>query len=138
MYTGLYIIVGITSVLLVILILSFIGPEQSESPFWQKIQAIRSVMDTVCYWFINFTAAGSLLLGIVVTVKNQFSERASTPLGPLLVGALLVILIAASIGSIAGERNRGELCECSGKCNECKIKCRSNPNYYGVKNHRVS
>ena len=135
MYTGLYIIVGITAFLLVILLLSFLGPEQGGSPFWQKIQKIRAVMDFVSYWFINITAIGSFLLGLFTVLYNNLSENsAAVNTGYVLGTAVLGILIALSVRSIARSQSNGERCECTGNCAQCKIKCRSNPNYYGIQN----
>ena len=137
MYTGLYIIVGITAFLLIILLLSFLGPEQGGSTFWQKIQKIRAVMDFVSYWFINITAIGSILLGLFTVLYNNLSKNsAAVNTGYVIGTAVLGILIALSVRSIARSQSDGGRCECNGKCAECRIQCRSNPNYYGIQNSR--
>ncbi len=49
-----------------------------------------------------------------------------------VAGVLFVIIIAAfCVFKMIESRKRGELCECIGDCEKCKIKCRNNPLYYG-------
>ena len=92
-------------------------------------------MDFVSYWFINITAIGSFLLGLFTVLYNNLSENsAAVNTGYVLGTAVLGILIALSVRSISRSQSDGERCECTGKCNECRIRCRSNPNYYGIQN----
>ena len=53
---------------------------------------------------------------------------ASFDIAVLLIIALLAMIC---IRSIRKEFRKGELCECTGNCNHCRIQCRSNPNFYG-------
>ena len=53
---------------------------------------------------------------------------ASFDIAVLLIIALLAMIC---IRSIRKEFRKGELCECTGNCNHCRIPCRSNPNFYG-------
>ena len=39
-----------------VMILSFIGPESSEAPFWKLIIRIRRIMDSICYSLFNLIA----------------------------------------------------------------------------------
>lgn len=43
---GLYGIMALTACVAAIVILSFIGPEKSEKPFWIAIQKIRSILNS--------------------------------------------------------------------------------------------
>ncbi len=133
MYTGLYVIVGITCVLLTVVILSFLGPEQGGSGFWQTVQKIRAVMDSVCYGFMNFCAVSSILIGIFSVLKSWLSKsETAIPFGSLLAVGTVCILIAVAARSILKSQSRGELCECTGNCSTCRIRCRTNPSYYGI------
>ena len=46
---------------------------------------------------------------------------------------ILAMFIVNSVYSLWEEHKKGILCECVGDCSKCKIKCRSNVNYYGTK-----
>lgn len=48
----------------------------------------------------------------------------------LLTVLLLAVILCVS--SILWHRRQGELCDCSGDCGNCKIRCRSNVKYYGM------
>lgn len=48
----------------------------------------------------------------------------------LLILLLLAVLLCVS--SIVWHRRQGELCDCPGDCENCKIQCRSNVKYYGL------
>ena len=45
---------------------------------------------------------------------------------------LLVLTAVLCLSSILWHRRQGELCECPGDCEHCKIQCRSNVKYYGL------
>lgn len=64
MSTGLLLLVFILIVISILLILSFIGPEDRKSGFWYYVQKIRKGMDFVSYWFINIFAIGSILVAV--------------------------------------------------------------------------
>ncbi|MBR2806058.1 MAG: hypothetical protein IKE18_04675 [Oscillospiraceae bacterium] len=49
-----------------ILMLSFVGPEHSESAFWKTIHSVRKGMDLISYWFFNAMAA--LTVGIAIYI----------------------------------------------------------------------
>ena len=63
--TGLYIMMGLVAAAAVIVLLSFIGPEKSDKPFWIKVQKMRSVLDKISYWIICAIAIGTILIVIV-------------------------------------------------------------------------
>ena len=48
----------------------------------------------------------------------------------LLVLVLLVVILCVS--SILWHYRQGELCDCPGDCENCRIQCRSNVKYYGT------
>ena len=136
---GLYIIMGVSAVLLFVVILSFIGPEHSEKRFWQIVQRIRAVIDKVSYYVICTISVGMLGLvavAIVSSLIENYKENQS------VVGVIVSIAIIAVIGMIVficirnliRERKKGIRCECIGDCSKCKIQCQSNPNYYGIQN----
>lgn len=50
----------------------------------------------------------------------------------ILLLVLLGLVIALCVSSILWHRRQGELCECPGDCENCKIQCRSNVKYYGT------
>ncbi|MBQ8960146.1 MAG: hypothetical protein IJ071_02890 [Ruminococcus sp.] len=53
--------------------------------------------------------------------------------GIIIVSAIILLFVIDSIYRIWEEHRRGILCECCGDCAKCKIKCRSNVNYYGIR-----
>lgn len=53
-------------VLTVFMILSFVAPEKSESGFWNTINKIRKVMDTVCYWMLNAFGILTIVLAVLL------------------------------------------------------------------------
>ena len=65
-----YIFITIVLFLALILLLSFIGPENKKSGFWNVIQTIRKWMDAAGYWFFNACAVGTILLVLVYAAMN--------------------------------------------------------------------
>ena len=53
-------------------------------------------------------------------------------LSTILITAVIVFLVMLCIRNLVKEHQRGERCECIGDCSKCKIRCQSNPNYYGI------
>ena len=53
-----------------------------------------------------------------------------------MINLLLCILLAAvvilCVSSILWHRRQGELCDCPGDCENCRIQCQSNVKYYGT------
>jgi hypothetical protein len=53
-----------------------------------------------------------------------------------MINVLLCVLLAAvvilCVSSILWHRRQGELCDCPGDCENCRIQCRSNVKYYGT------
>jgi len=70
MGTGFYIFIFIIFLLAMVLILSFIGPEDRKTGFWALIRRIRAGMDAVGYWFFNACAVGTIILVIVYAVLH--------------------------------------------------------------------
>lgn len=135
--TALYIILAVTAVLLCVVILSFLGPEQSERRFWQAVQKLRAIIDKVSYAVICALSIGFLglmLWSMVSSLVENYQENLS------VIGVLVSVLIILALGllvffgvrSLRKERKKGTLCACSGDCSTCKIQCRTNPNYYGI------
>lgn len=54
-------------------------------------------------------------------------------IGTIIAAVLIALLAAVCAGFIHRDFAEGNLCDCSGECASCRIKCRSNPNYYGKK-----
>ena len=52
-------------------------------------------------------------------------------LGTVAAILFIIIIAAFSVLKIIQSRKKGELCECIGDCEKCKIQCRNNPLYYG-------
>ena len=46
----------------------------------------------------------------------------------LLLGAVVILCVS----SVLWHHRQGELCDCPGDCENCRIKCRSNEKYYGL------
>ena len=46
--------------------------------------------------------------------------------------ALLVLVVILCVSSGLWHRRQGELCDCPGDCEHCRIRCRSNEKYYGL------
>ena len=61
---GLIIVMTICSLLLLVVILSFLGPEDRQSGFWYVIQRIKHYSDLFWYWFYT-VAAGCAVFGSV-------------------------------------------------------------------------
>ena len=50
----------------------------------------------------------------------------------LLLCVLLAAVIALCVSSILWHFRQGELCDCPGDCDNCRIQCQSNVKYYGT------
>ena len=50
----------------------------------------------------------------------------------LLLCVLLAAVIALCVSSILWHLRQGELCDCPGDCENCRIQCQSNVKYYGT------
>ena len=59
-------LIAVIAAVTAILILSFAGPEHSESRFWRTVHSVRRGMDFVSYWFFNAMAV--LTVGIAIYV----------------------------------------------------------------------
>lgn len=134
---ALYFILAGTAILLAFVLLSFLGPEHSEKPFWQKVQKIRAVIDLVSYYIICGLSAGFLgliALAIIKSLVENYQQNRNAV--GLIVSAgfipLIGLLVYFCIRSLRKEHDAGVRCECIGDCSKCKIQCRSNPNYYGI------
>ena len=53
-----------------------------------------------------------------------------------MINILLCVLLAAAVilcvSSILWHLRQGELCDCPGDCENCRIQCQSNVKYYGT------
>ena len=53
-----------------------------------------------------------------------------------MINVLLCVLLAAVVilclSSLLWHRRQGELCDCPGDCDNCRIQCQSNVKYYGT------
>ena len=53
-----------------------------------------------------------------------------------MINVLLCVLLAAvvilCVSSVLWHRRQGELCDCPGDCDNCRIQCQSNVKYYGT------
>lgn len=67
---GLYVFLGVISVLTAFVFLSFLGPEKSEKPFWIAVQRIRAVLDRISYGIICAVAVGCLALAAVSIARS--------------------------------------------------------------------
>ena len=52
-------------------------------------------------------------------------------LGTVAGVMFVIIIVAFCVFKIVETRKKGELCDCIGDCEKCKIQCRNNPLYYG-------
>ncbi len=50
----------------------------------------------------------------------------------LLLCVLLAAVIVLCVSSILWHLRQGELCDCPGDCDNCRIQCQSNVKYYGT------
>lgn len=50
----------------------------------------------------------------------------------VVIAALVMFPALLGIRSLIKVFRGTEKCECSGDCGKCRIKCRSNPNFYGI------
>ena len=117
--------------LLTVLILSFLGPENSENRFWIFTQKTRRIMDAVCYWFMTAMGIITLLFGIYSSIAESISTGKLNLSTAIILTVLCLICFECGI-SIRKEQKKGILCDCSGDCTNCKIQCRSNSKYYGL------
>lgn len=119
--------------LFVLFVLDIIGPDakKDEPVFWKIIHLYRKTLDLIAYWIFNIAAiftAGAMVVYCVYTLI----KRGAGGIGTVAVLAALSIMVFLATRSMIRSRKRGELCDCTGKCDSCRIKCRSNPKYYGV------
>ena len=125
-----HIIMSMVFSAVLIMILSFIGPEHSENRFWQTVQKAGHILDQICWWFFNLSAvlAGG---GLVFVIIREMIRKHSSA-GTVCMVILLSLAVILSLRSLIKEHQRGELCECTGDFGHCRIQCMSNPNYYGL------
>jgi hypothetical protein len=50
----------------------------------------------------------------------------------ILLCVLLVSIVVLCVSSILWHHRQGELCDCPGDCENCRIQCQSNVKYYGT------
>ena len=50
----------------------------------------------------------------------------------ILICIVLAAVVVLCVSSILWHLRQGELCDCPGDCDNCKIKCQSNVKYYGT------
>ena len=134
---ALYIVLSVIGALLLFTFVSFLGPEKSENPFWQKVQKIRKIIDKVSYYTICAIAIAGLGFGVVAMIVSLIENyHKNHNVTGLLVSIALIgligFLIYLSIRKLVREHKNNIRCECIGDCSRCKIQCRSNPNYYGT------
>ena len=133
MTSGLWTLLLLVGAAMTIVILSFIGPEHSEKPFWRVIQRMRAVLDRICYLFISALAAGTLLLCAVMAGKGIYESWVTDSFwSTLLITLGIALLLFFCIRSMIREHKSGILCDCTGDCSNCRIQCMTNPNYYGL------
>ena len=61
-------LIAVIAAVTAILILSFAGPEHSESRFWRTVHSVRRGMDFVSYWFFNAMAVLTIVIAVYVLV----------------------------------------------------------------------
>jgi len=133
--TALFILLAVTTVLLCVVILSFLGPEQSERRFWQAVQKLRAIIDKVSYAVICALSIGFLglmLWSMVSSLVENYQENRSVigVLASVLIMLALGLLVFFGVRSLRKERKKGTLFASGGDCSTCKTQCRTNPNYY--------
>lgn len=50
----------------------------------------------------------------------------------VLLCVLLAVVVILCVSSILWHHRQGELCDCPGDCEHCRIQCQSNVKYYGT------
>ena len=50
----------------------------------------------------------------------------------ILLCVLLAAVVILCVSSILWHLRQGELCDCAGDCENCRIQCQSNVKYYGT------
>ena len=63
--TGLYIVMGVTAVVAVIVVLSFVGPEKAKSHFGLLCKKIRTILDRDSYWIICAIAVSCIAATLI-------------------------------------------------------------------------
>ena len=122
-----------------VLILSFLGPEKSRSSFWIIIQKMRSLLDLFCYGVFCAFAGLSLFLAVMYGINRLIARWTGTGEGASVYAATISAILFTMVFLILGIRSfrkqyhEGELCDCTGDCEHCTIRCRSNPAFYGLK-----
>lgn len=118
-----------------VVILSFITPQHSQSSFWQAVHRVRDALDKIVYYAMCTMAVCCVcvpvLWGILSAIGKSAGESISTVISNFAVMAVIILLVGICIHNLIREHKRGEHCECCGDCERCKIKCTSNPKYYG-------
>ena len=56
----------------------------------------------------------------------------ANPAATVLLALIVLGLVAVAVSSIVHEVRMGVLCDCTGDCPTCKIRCQTNEKYYGV------
>ena len=118
---------GIFGIVLILFLLSVFAPNNNTNPFWTFIRKIRTGMDRFSWWFLNGALVvcfgGSALYGLIKLYGA----------GTVIVSLVLIMLVIKAVYSLYSDHKAGIRCECTGDCAHCRIQCRSNPNYYGIR-----
>ena len=70
--TGLYLLMEFVTIVGIIVFLSFVGPEESDEPFWKVIHKTRDVLDAGSYWIICGIAISSIAIVLVQILIRIF------------------------------------------------------------------
>ena len=98
---GLYVMTGIVIAILIIVLLSFLGPEESEKGFWKTISIIRKMMDDFSYFLFNlfaFLGIGKAISDLVHNMNmDHLSENIMAIFGIVLLAYILLFSICRFI-----------------------------------------
>ena len=92
-----------------------------------------------CYGVFCAFAGLSLFLAVMYGINRLIARWTGTGEGASVyaatISAILFTLVFLILGirSFRKQYHEGELCDCTGDCEHCTIRCRSNPAFYGLK-----
>jgi len=71
---GFYIFMSVIALVAIIVLLSFLGPEKSDNPFWIRIQKMRTVLDKISYWIICGIGILCILLVLFNVIRSMVGK----------------------------------------------------------------
>lgn len=79
---------------LLIAVLSFVGPQDSDKVFWRFIFRSRRIIDMICYAMFNVIAFIAIIKGTYDLIMTPLNDRSLIEVGKRLFGFLSIAVFS--------------------------------------------